>query len=321
METRLSPNSEERTLKDLTPNVAALLCYVAGWISGIVFLVLEQKNRFVRFHALQSIIVFGTLTLAGSILGNIPEAGPFFSWSITALGFALWLLLMIKANAGEVFKLPWAGDLAEKLTVESMRQTTAQPANMPETPMTANTVEPLSPSTPQTARKETFRSKYYSFGAMTARRVGSAFAIAWSGVLLVFFNFYNQYLAYYEHVSVGGSTQWQRYTLITGDFNAWLPILNTTLALSIIGHALMITFDKYILNQITRIVLDVFGLATVAALLAIYPFNFDVIPNPDAVIGAQIGVTVTLVMIAVGFGIAALVRFIQLMVNVARGEY
>ena len=58
------PLDQERTLKNLTPNVAALLCYVGGWISGIVLLVLEQKNRFVRFHALQSIILFGSLTVA-----------------------------------------------------------------------------------------------------------------------------------------------------------------------------------------------------------------------------------------------------------------
>ena len=48
---------------DLEPNVAGLLCYVGGWISGVIFLLLEQKNKFVRFHAIQSIIVFGALRL------------------------------------------------------------------------------------------------------------------------------------------------------------------------------------------------------------------------------------------------------------------
>ena len=40
----------------LEPNVAGLLCYLGGWITGIIFLVIEQKSRFVRFHALQSIV-------------------------------------------------------------------------------------------------------------------------------------------------------------------------------------------------------------------------------------------------------------------------
>ena len=105
------------------------------------------------------------------------------------------------------------------------------------------------------------------------------------------------------------------YTLITTDFNTWLPILNVTLVFSIIGHILSISFDKYILRQIVHIMLDVFGLATVATLVAIFPFNFNVIPNTDVAYWAQIGVTVTLILVAVGFGIGALVKFIQLIVN------
>ena len=51
----------------LEPNIAGLLCYLGGWITGIVFLVIEQKNKFVRFHALQSIVTFGALTVASAI--------------------------------------------------------------------------------------------------------------------------------------------------------------------------------------------------------------------------------------------------------------
>jgi uncharacterized membrane protein len=91
-------SAEDRTLKDLTPSVAALLCYVGGWISGIVFLVLEQKNRFIRFHALQSIIVFGSLTLGGVIMGSIPVIGIAFSWMIGVLGFILWIILHGKSH-------------------------------------------------------------------------------------------------------------------------------------------------------------------------------------------------------------------------------
>ena len=67
--------SQESTM-GLAPNIAGLLCYVLFWVSGIIFLILEQKNNWVRFHAAQSIIVFGTLSLVGVILGWIPFAGP-----------------------------------------------------------------------------------------------------------------------------------------------------------------------------------------------------------------------------------------------------
>ena len=104
----------EKTSTGLDENVAGLLCYVLGWISGIVFLLLEQENKFVRFHAIQSIAVFGVLNIAGIILGWIPILGVAFSAIIGVLAFILWIVLMVKAYQGAKFKLPWAGDFAEK---------------------------------------------------------------------------------------------------------------------------------------------------------------------------------------------------------------
>jgi uncharacterized membrane protein len=103
-----------KTSTELDENVAGLLCYVLGWISGLVFFLIEKKNKFVRFHAMQSIIVFGTLTVASIVLGWIPFIGFVIGWIIWILAFVLWIILMIKAYQGEKFKLPWAGNLAEK---------------------------------------------------------------------------------------------------------------------------------------------------------------------------------------------------------------
>lgn len=103
-----------KTSTGLDENVAGLLCYVVGWITGLVFILIEKENKFVRFHALQSIIVFGVLFLAAFIIGWIPFIGWVIAWLISVLAIVLWILLMIKAYQGEKFKLPWAGDLAEK---------------------------------------------------------------------------------------------------------------------------------------------------------------------------------------------------------------
>ncbi|MFC1904386.1 DUF4870 domain-containing protein [Chloroflexota bacterium] len=104
----------EKTSTGLSENVAGLLCYVLGWISGIVFILIEPENKFVRFHAIQSIVVFAVLNVAGFILGWIPVIGGFFTWIISALGFILWIVLMVKAVQGTKYKLPWAGNFAEK---------------------------------------------------------------------------------------------------------------------------------------------------------------------------------------------------------------
>lgn len=104
----------EKTSTGLAENVAGLLCYVLGWITGIVFLLIEPENKFVRFHAVQSICVFGILTVAGIILGLIPFIGFVISWLISILSLILWIVLMVKAYQGKKYKLPWAGDFAEK---------------------------------------------------------------------------------------------------------------------------------------------------------------------------------------------------------------
>ncbi len=104
----------DKTSTGLTENVAGLLCYVLGWVSGFVFILIEQENKFVRFHAMQSIISFGTITIIEGVLGWIPVIGTFFAWILSVTSFILWVVLMVKAYQGTKYKLPWAGDLAER---------------------------------------------------------------------------------------------------------------------------------------------------------------------------------------------------------------
>ncbi len=104
----------KKTSTGLQENVAGLLCYVGWWISGLVFLLLEHDNKFIRFHAIQSIIVFGAITLAAMVFGFMPFIGYWLSRVIWLFGVALWIVLMIKAYQGVKFKLPVSGDLAEK---------------------------------------------------------------------------------------------------------------------------------------------------------------------------------------------------------------
>jgi len=103
----------KNTVLGIDENIEALLCYVLGWLTGIVFLLVEKENQFVRFHAMQSLVVFLGLFVLSFVLGWIPIIG-FLTVIIFPLGVILWILLMIKAFQGEKYKLPWAGDFAEK---------------------------------------------------------------------------------------------------------------------------------------------------------------------------------------------------------------
>lgn len=99
----------------LDPNVAAALSYALGWITGIAFLLTERTDPFVRFHAMQSTIVFATLSVACVLLQSIPFLGLLLAvFIVIPLSAVLWLILMYKAYRGERFKLPFVGDIADQ---------------------------------------------------------------------------------------------------------------------------------------------------------------------------------------------------------------
>jgi uncharacterized membrane protein len=105
----------------LTDNVAGMLAYVTV-VPAIIFLVMEPYNRsrFVRFHAFQSVffaVAWIALWIALSIVGTIPVLGwmTLLIWPLVGLGgLIIWIILLVKANQGQMFKLPVIGDLAEK---------------------------------------------------------------------------------------------------------------------------------------------------------------------------------------------------------------
>jgi uncharacterized membrane protein len=104
----------------ISENVAGLLCYVLGWVSGLIFYFID-KRPFVRFHAAQSMVVFGGLTVIRIGLGMMFITGTGFHmgfgllWIVSVLGFVLWILLMIKAYQGEKYRVPVAADLADQI--------------------------------------------------------------------------------------------------------------------------------------------------------------------------------------------------------------
>jgi uncharacterized membrane protein len=106
--------TKSKTSMGLEPNLAGLLCYVLGWVTGIIFFILEKEDKFVRFHAMQSIVTFGIITVASIIFSFIPIIGAIIGWLLSILALILWIVLMVKAYQGQKYKLPWVGDFAEK---------------------------------------------------------------------------------------------------------------------------------------------------------------------------------------------------------------
>ena len=124
--------ASQSALPRKSENVTGLSCYLLGWVTGIIFLVID-KRPYVRFHAVQSIVVFGGLSVHGILVRTITGAGfnglrrdgwklrPrfFLGWAlygfIGLVALVFWLLLMVKAYNGERFQLPVAASIAQRV--------------------------------------------------------------------------------------------------------------------------------------------------------------------------------------------------------------
>ncbi len=103
----------ERTSLGLKARTAGVLSYLATWITGIIFILIERENRFVRFHAMQSILFFGGLSIIEWVVGNVYILHS-LSWGLGIVQFVCWIFLMVKAGQGKYYKLPIVGDYAER---------------------------------------------------------------------------------------------------------------------------------------------------------------------------------------------------------------
>ena len=104
----------KKTSTGIQENVEGLLCYLGGWITGIIFFIIEKENKIVRFHAVQSIAISVVLMVVYFILGLIPIIGWIIMPFVGIASFILWIILMLKAYQGKMYKLPVIGDFAEK---------------------------------------------------------------------------------------------------------------------------------------------------------------------------------------------------------------
>ena len=102
-----------KTTVGMDANLAAALSYVFGWVSGLIFFLIEKENKFLRFHAMQSILFAASWTVILIVLG-ITVVGAFLIPIVGLIFFVVWIVLIVKSFSGEQFKLPVIGDMAEK---------------------------------------------------------------------------------------------------------------------------------------------------------------------------------------------------------------
>lgn len=98
----------------LTENIAGSLTYLFGFVSGFIMLLVERENRFVRYHALQSIYISIVFVSAYLLLGMLPVIGWFSSMILAPAGLVMWIILMLNAYKGRYSKMLYISDFANK---------------------------------------------------------------------------------------------------------------------------------------------------------------------------------------------------------------
>lgn len=124
-ETPVTPPESQKTSSGLEQNTAAPLCYFFLWVTGLIFFLIEKENKYVRFHAMQAIllgvaitVIWIVLFVVDIVLGQIPILGSILATLLSIVfwvgSLIVWILMMVKAYQGEMYKLPVIGDIAER---------------------------------------------------------------------------------------------------------------------------------------------------------------------------------------------------------------
>jgi uncharacterized membrane protein len=301
---------------NLPQNIACMLCYALFWVTGIIFLVLEKNDKVVSFHAIQSIVVFGGLTILSACLSWIPYVGGFFGAAIGILVFVLWVVLMVKAYQGERFKVPLAGDITAAIYKSVWKEAAAGTAEKAETG-NGKAEEDIAAGISRKADDFGRRVDDYFTRTRAGRITGYGFAIFWNIILIIFFSFFYEYIAWYSTADDGSLIM---SPMLTSDYLTWLPVFVTSLAVCIAANIMLIVYDRYWFREAVQILLEIIGIVVVVYLLAVFPFDFSVIPDATAAGVMPTVITIVLIFAAVAFGVSALVRFIKMVFNIEKDE-
>ena len=103
-----------KTSSGMQPNFAAMLSYVLGLITGLIFFLTEKENQFVRFHAMQSICFSVAMFVVVFVVSIVPVIGAVIGLLLNLATIVVWVICMVQAYQGQWFRLPVIGDVAAK---------------------------------------------------------------------------------------------------------------------------------------------------------------------------------------------------------------
>jgi hypothetical protein len=142
--------------------------------------------------------------------------------------------------------------------------------------------------------------------------------IIWSLVLIIFFNFYSSYIAYFQYEQSNGLLIWHKFTILTEDFQKLIPLITAGLIIIAAGSIILLILDKYILSRVVELISAIFAIAVLGNILIMFPFDFNIIPYEKVAQLLPLILKIILGIIILLLIIQIIANFVKIVVKIAK---
>ena len=163
---------------------------------------------------------------------------------------------------------------------------------------------------------------YYDDENYASKRGRRAFSyvwnIFWGIILVIFFNFYSDYIAYYQYEQSGNNLIWHKFPIITSDFSKLVPLITISLAIIIIGNIILLIFDKYVLARVIDLISSIFTIAVLGNFLMLFPLDFNLIPYDEVAKWLPLSIKIIIGIIIFVSVVNIISNFVKIIINIAK---
>lgn len=158
-----------------------------------------------------------------------------------------------------------------------------------------------------------------SYDDKRARRAFSyVWNIIWSLILIIFFNFFSTYIAYFQYEQSNGSLIWHKFTLLTADFSKLVPLITAGLIIIVAGSIILLIFDKYILAKVVELISSIFAIAVLGNFLIMFPIDFNIIPYEKVAQLLPLILKIVIGLIILILIVQIIANFVKIVVEIAK---
>ena len=155
-------------------------------------------------------------------------------------------------------------------------------------------------------------------GKRGKRAFAHVWNILWSLILIIFFNFYSSYIAYFQYEKANSTLVWHKFTILTEGFQDIVPLITAGLIIIAAGSIMLLILDKYILARVVELVSAIFAIAVLGNILVVFPFDFNIIPYDKAAKLLPLILKIVLGVIILLLVIQIISSFVKIVAKIAK---